>query len=48
MKNVEIDPDIQKEYANQKSYLMSSKASLQKRLDKEEQIHKQDNLNVMN
>jgi chromosome segregation ATPase len=48
MKNLEIDPDIKKEYANQKSYLMSSKASLQKRLEKEEQIHRQDNLNVMN
>lgn len=48
MKNVEIDPDIKKEYANQKTYLQSSHHSLQKRLEKEDQIHRQDNLNVMN
>lgn len=48
IKNVEIDPDIKKEYANQKKYLESSHHSLQKRLEKEDQIHRQDNLNVMN
>lgn len=47
IKNVEIDPDIKKEYVNQKKYLESSHHSLQKRLEKEDQIHKQDNLNVM-
>lgn len=40
MKNVEIDPDIKKEYENQKRYLDNSKNSLKKRLDKEQQIHK--------
>lgn len=48
IKNVEIDPDIKKEYVNQKKYLESSHHSLQKRLEKEDQIHRQDNLNVMN
>jgi len=35
MKNVEIDPDIKKEYENQRRYLENSKNSLKKRLDKE-------------
>ena len=47
MKNVEIDPDIKKEYENQKRYLENSKNSLKKRLEKEQQIHKQDNMNIM-
>ena len=41
MKNVEIDPDIKKEYENQKRYLENSVNSLKKRLDKEMQIHKE-------
>lgn len=47
MKNVEIDPDIKKEYINQKKYLESSVFSLKKRLEKEQQIHREDNLNIM-
>jgi hypothetical protein len=47
MKNVEIDPDIKKEYVNQKKYLESSVFSLKKRLEKEQQIHREDNLNIM-
>lgn len=47
MKNAEIDPDIKKEYENQKRYLDNSKNSLKKRLEKEQQIHKQDNMNIM-
>jgi len=47
MKNVEIDPDIKKEYENQKRYLENSKSSLKKRLDKESQIHKEDNVSIM-
>ena len=47
MKNVEIDPDIKKEYENQKRYLENSKNSLKKRLDKESQIHKEDNVSIM-
>lgn len=46
-KQMEIDPDIKKEYVNQKKYLESSHHSLQKRLEKEDQIHRQDNQNVM-
>lgn len=41
IKNVEIDPDIKKEYENQKRYLESSVNSLKKRLEKETQIHKE-------
>ena len=47
MKNVEIDPDIKKEYENQRRYLDNSKNSLKKRLEKEQQIHKEDNMNIM-
>ncbi len=47
VKNVEVDPDIKKEYVNQRKYLESSYHSLQKRLEKEEQIHRQDRINVM-
>lgn len=47
MKNVEIDPDIKKEYENQRRYLENSQASLKKRLEKEQQIHKEDNMNIM-
>lgn len=46
-KNVEIDPDIKKEYENQKRYLENSVNSLKKRLEKETQIHKEDNMNIM-
>lgn len=42
-KNVDIDPDIKKEYINQRKYLESSHHSLQKRLEKEDQIHRQNN-----
>ena len=41
IKNVEIDPDIKKEYENQKRYLENSVNSLKKRLEKETQIHKE-------
>lgn len=47
MKNVEIDPDIKKEYENQKKYLQNSVNSLKKRLDKETIIHKEDNNVIM-
>ena len=44
---MEIDPDIKKEYENQKRYLENSVNSLKKRLEKETQIHKEDNNNIM-
>ena len=47
IKNVEIDPDIKKEYENQKRYLENSVNSLKKRLEKEMQIHKEDNMSIM-
>ena len=34
MKNVEIDPDIKKEYENQRKYLENSQASLKKRRER--------------
>jgi cilia- and flagella-associated protein 57 len=48
MKNVEIDPDIKKEYENQKKYLDNSVHSLKKRLERERDIHKEEHLNIMN
>lgn len=47
MKNAEIDPDIKKEYENQKKFLENSVHSLKKRLEKESEIHKEDNLAIM-
>ena len=47
MKNVEINPDIKKEYDNQRRYLENAQNSLQKRLQKEQQINKEDNMNIM-
>jgi hypothetical protein len=47
MKNVEIDPDIKKEYENQRKYLENSQNSLKKRLAREQDAHKQDNMNIM-
>ena len=42
------DPEIKKEYDNQKRYLENSLHSLKKRLESESQIHKEENLNIMN
>ena len=47
MKNVDIDPDIKKEYENQKRYLENSQNSLKRRLSREQDAHKQDNMNIM-
>ena len=47
-KNVEVDPDIKKEYENQKKYLKNSVHSLEKRLEMEKNIHKEDNMRIMN
>lgn len=48
MKNVEFNPDIKKEYENQKRYLENSVNSLKKRLDKEMVIHKEVKQNSSN
>jgi hypothetical protein len=47
MKNVDIDPDIKKEYENQRRFLENSQNSLKKRLAREQDAHKQDNMNIM-
>jgi chromosome segregation ATPase len=47
MKNVDIDPDIKKEYENQKRFLENSQNSLKRRLAREQEAHKQDNMNIM-
>ena len=47
MKNVDIDPDIKKEYENQRRYLENAQNSLKKRLAREQDAHKQDNMNIM-
>lgn len=47
VKTVDIDPDIQKEYENQKKYLENSANSLKKKLTKDSEIHKQDNYRIM-
>lgn len=46
-KNVEVDVDIKKEQENQRRYLENTKASLNKRLEKEQQIHKTENSRIM-
>ena len=44
---MEVDPDIRKEFENQKKYLHNSMTSLEKRLEMERSIHKEDNLRIM-
>ena len=46
-KDTEIDPDIKKEYENQRAYLESSVHSLHKRLEQEQMIHKEEHLHIM-
>ena len=47
LKPPEIDPDIDSEYRSQKKYLQKSVAMLKKNLEKDNEIHKQDNLRIM-
>lgn len=47
LKPPEIDPDIESEYRSQKKYLQKSVAMLKKNLEKDNEIHKQDNLRIM-
>lgn len=47
VKNVEIDPDIYAEYVSQRKYLEKSVHMLKKNLQKDSEIHKQDNLRIM-
>ena len=45
---MDIDPEIKKEYDNQKRYLENSLHSLKKRHETEGQVHKEENLAIMN
>lgn len=47
VKNVDIDPDIYAEYLSQKKYLKTSVKMLKKNLQKDNEIHRQDNLRIM-
>lgn len=47
LKPPEIDPDIESEYKSQKKYLQKSVGMLKKNLEKDNEIHKQDNLRIM-
>lgn len=47
VKPPEIDPDIDSEYRSQKKYLQKSVTMLKKNLEKDNEIHKQDNLRIM-
>lgn len=42
LKTVDINPEIQKEYENQRKYLENSKHSLEQKLKKDMEIHKKD------
>lgn len=46
-KSVEINADIKKEQENQRRYLETAKATLKKRLDKEQEVAKAENTKVM-
>ena len=47
LKQVDINPEIQKEYENQRKYLENSKHSLEQKLKKDMSIHKADSQNHM-
>ena len=47
-KSAESNPDIQIENEDQQTFLQNSVNTLKKRLEKERQIHKEDNINIMN
>ena len=42
-----MDADIQKEFSRQKEHLERSVASLRKKLEKDSEIHKADNVRIM-
>ena len=48
LKTVDINPEIQKEYENQRKYLENSKHSLEQKLKKDMEIHKKDSMKHMN
>lgn len=42
-----VDADIQREYARQREHLERSVASLRKKLEKDNEIHRADNVRIM-
>ena len=47
IRKTDIDPDIYAEYISQRKYLEKSVSMLKKHLQKDSEIHKQDNLRIM-
>jgi len=47
VRKTDIDPDIYAEYISQRKYLEKSVGMLKKHLQKDSEIHKQDNLRIM-
>merc|ERR1712070_672908 len=47
VKRQELDQDIQKEYQRQKEYLEKSVESLKRKLQKDSEVHRQDNMRIM-
>ena len=47
VKRDQLDEDIKNEYQNQRQYLENSVNTLRKKLNKDTQVHKQDNRNIM-
>lgn len=47
VKKTDIDPDIYAEYVSQRKYLEKSVAVLKRHLQKDTEMHKQDNLKIM-
>merc|ERR1719276_370299 len=47
IKKQELDADIQREYNRQRDYLMKSVESLKRKLAKDSEVHRQDNMRVL-
>ena len=47
MESASVDGDIQREFSRQKEHLERSVASLRKKLEKDSEIHKADNVRIM-
>merc|ERR1719163_1803849 len=47
VKSIEVDTDMQKEYNRQRDYLEKSVDSLKRKLEKDSQVHRIDNMRIM-
>ena len=47
MESASVDADIQREYSRQRKHLEQSVASLRKKLTKDTEIHRADNVRIM-